>query len=175
MAFCTYVTETGRRSLRVQIQLAVTPGSTSHSIPHLQTPSPTHCPPQPNPTPPTPHRGIVDCAIWRNISLLWLQWQRNAHYIYQTAGRWSKRNKNRNHFRTNQSEEFSLTSGVLDPPARPHHHHSCGEKQTHPEFCLHFGAQCCRLDSVFFLLGGRKLDNDKITTSTEEIQLQRQR
>lgn len=84
MAFCTYVTEK-RRSLQVQIQLAVTPGP-------RHTQCLTYKPAKPRPP---PYRGIFDCAIWRKISLLWLQWQKNAHYIDQIARECSEKKKNK--------------------------------------------------------------------------------
>lgn len=82
-SFCTFVTEM-RRSLKVQIQLTVKP-----------PPSPTtsrcrlHNKPRPL------HRGNFDCAVWRNILLLWLQWQKNTHYIHQVARRCSEKKKNK--------------------------------------------------------------------------------
>lgn len=115
MAFCTYVTEMGR-SLRVQIQLAVTPGP--HHTQYL-TYKPRPCPPPPEPA--RPHRGIVDCAIWRNILLLWLQWQRNAHYIYQTARECSKKKKNKNKTGTISGPitEWREASGAEPHPPNP--------------------------------------------------------
>lgn len=69
--FCTGGTHE-EKSLKVQLQLAVTPAPSPHS-------NPAH--------PPSPHRGNVDCAILRNILLLWLQ---NAHYSHQITRRQQK-------------------------------------------------------------------------------------
>lgn len=64
--FCTGGTHE-EKSLKVQLQLAVTPAP-------ITSTNPAH--------PPSPHRCNVDCAILISILLLWLQ---NAHYSHQVT------------------------------------------------------------------------------------------
>lgn len=165
MAFCTYVTEMGR-SLRVQIQLAVTPGP--HHTDYL-TYKPRPRPPPPAPT--HPHRGIVDCAIWRNISLLWLQWQRNAHYIYQIARECSKKKLKQEPFQDRPpSEEFFsyLRCFTNVKPRPPDPTTRCG-KTNAPTFFTPWGSFLPF--SFHFSRQVRKLINDKKwQVSTKQIQ-----
>lgn len=123
------------KSLRVQIQLAVTPGP-SHS---------NYVTYEPRPRPPS-HRGIIDCAVWGNISSYYGYSDRNAQHIYQIARKLStkktkEQKENRKYFRANQSEDVSS-------PAPSNPTTSCGKTYT-PTFFIVSGSFRCFCSLLF--------------------------
>lgn len=120
------------KSLRVQIQLAVTPGP-RHS---------NYVTYEPRPRPPS-HRGIIDCAVWGNISSYYGYSDRNAQHIYQIARKLSTKKTKRTGSISGpiRVKMFQAPPLLTPPPAV--------EKHTHPRFFIVSGSFRCFCSLLF--------------------------